>query len=441
MADDSRNSRAPRRGDRRPEVARSDARPQPKKPPAAAPGPVREVDVTALASGGDGVARDEGRVTFVPRTAPGDRVRVQLTKQTSSFARGTLVEVLEPSADRVAPPCPHFVAGCGGCTWQHVTRAAQLVAKQAITEGALRKLGAVVEKIADPCPPYGWRRRARFHVAGGRAGLYREGTNHVLPITAAGDVPPVSGAGLACPQLEPALDAAYRAVAAASPPDGELALALGHRGEIVVGVERAWKLADRLLGKAGIVGVLAGEASHGKTRIEVEPGLQGGPWDFAQASAAGNAALIELARTALGKPMVGDAARARAPRMLELHAGSGNLTRAFRADGWEVTPSDVAPSAEPGFLLGPADEVLARATGPFDAIVLDPPRTGAVEAIPGIVKLAPRTVVYVSCDPATLARDAQRLVEAGYRAERAWPIDLMPQTAHVEVVLRLTRTG
>src|SRR6185312_17105487 len=100
------------------------------------------VEVTALAAGGDGVARDEGRVTFVPRSAPGDRVRVQLTKQTSSFARGTLVEVVKPSADRVAPPCPHFVAGCGGCTWQHVARPAQLIAKQAIVEGALRKLGA-----------------------------------------------------------------------------------------------------------------------------------------------------------------------------------------------------------------------------------------------------------------------------------------------------------
>lgn len=422
------DDRKPRRSDTRRPRGPGDARPA-REPAAAPPGPPRDVDVTALASGGDGVARDEGRVTFVPRSAPGDRVRVQLTKQTSSFARGTIVEVLQPSRDRVAAPCPHFIAGCGGCSWQHVARPAQLAAKQSIVEGALRKLGAVVERIADPCPPYGWRRRARFHVAGGRAGLYREGTNDVLPIDAAAQ-PPVPGAGLACPQLEAALDAAYRAVAAATPPDGELALALGHRGDIVVGVERPWKLAERLVGKAGIVGVLAGQAGHGQTRIELEPGLHGGPWDFAQASATGNAALIELARGALGKGP-GSA--------LELYAGSGNLTRAFRADGWTVTASDAAPHAEPGFQVGPADQVLARVAGPFDAIVLDPPRTGAVEAIPGIVKHSPRTIVYVSCDPATLARDAQKLVEAGYRAERAWPIDLMPQTAHVEVVLRLVR--
>ena len=92
-------------------------------------------------------------------------------------------------------------------------------------------------------------------------------------------------------------------------------------------------------------------------------------------------------------------------------------------------------------------QVLARATSAsepgrrFDAIVLDPPRTGALEAIEGIAAHAPAVVVYVSCDPATLGRDAAKLVAAGYHAERAWPVDLMPQTSHVEVVLRLVRAA
>src|SRR3569623_1864194 len=235
-------------------------------------------------------------------------------------------------------------------------------------DGVARDAGGVpIEPVADPCPPLGWRRRARFHVAGGRVGLYREGSHDVLPIDS-------------CPQLVPALDAAYRAVAAASPPDGELALALGHKGEVVVGVQKPWKLAEKVVDKAP-------------------------PFGF----------------------------------VLELYAGSGNLTRGFRADGWEVTTSDLTPGCD---LVGPADEVLARAkgpNGPFDAIVLDPPRTGAAEAVAGILAHAPRTVVNVSCDPATLARAAERLVAGGYRAERAWPIDLLPQTAHVEVVLRLVR--
>jgi len=384
-----------------------------------------ELEVTALAAGGDGVARDAGgRVTFIPRTAVGDRVLVQLGKQTKSFARGEIAEVVTPSTDRVAPPCEFFTAGCGGCTWQHINRPAQLAAKQAIVAGALRKLeGLAIEPIADPAPAYGWRRRARFHVEGGKVGLYAYGSQRVIPIAS-------------CPQLEPDLDAALRVVTQATPPDGELMILRGHKGEVVVSVEHGWRGAPALIGRAGIVGVLAGREAHGSaTTIEVEPGLHGGPRDFAQASAAGNAALIALARGALGKGP---------GRLLELHAGAGNLTRAFAEDGWTVTASDVAKPTRvadgaTSFAVGAADKVLERAQGPFDAIVLDPPRTGAPEAISGIVRHAPATIVYVSCDPATLARDALDLVKAGWRAQRAWPVDLMPQTAHVEVVLKLVR--
>jgi 23S rRNA (uracil1939-C5)-methyltransferase len=237
-----------------------------------------------------------------------------------------------------------------------------------------------------------------------------------------------------CPQLEPELDAALAVVAASSPPDGELALVRGHRGDVAVGVARAWRGAAALVGRARIAGVLAGDDVHGDPVIEVEPGLFGGPWDFAQASAAGNAALVAITREALG----------RGPgRLVELYAGAGNLTRVLVADGWDVTASDVAAPprelAGARFEVGPAAAVVAALRGPVDALVLDPPRTGAADALAGIVELAPRVIVYVSCDPATLARDASRLVAAGYRAERAWPVDLMPQTAHVEVVLRLSK--
>jgi len=382
-----------------------------------------ELTITALAAGGDGVARDdEGRVTFVPRTAVGDRVRVRVLSAKKSFARGELVEILEPSPDRVAPPCEAFLRGCGGCTWQHVARAAQLAAKQALVANALRKLDVPVEPIADPCSPLGWRRRARFHIAGGKLGLYAYGSTTVVHFDH-------------CPQLEPELDAAVHLVAGRTPPDGELAIVRGHTGAIAVGAERTWKGAAALIGKAGITGVIAGEARHGEPVIEIEPGLYGGPWDFQQASAAGNAGLIALARAALGKGP---------GELVELYAGAGNLTRAFVADGWTVTASDVERPPKPidgaTFLVGAADRVLT-ASARADAVVLDPPRTGALEALDGIAKLAPKTIVYVSCDPATLARDAQRLIERGYRAERAWPIDLMPQTAHVECVLRLSRVG
>jgi len=387
-----------------------------------------ELTIASLAAGGDGVGRDDaGRVTFVPRTAPGDRVRVELSEQKKSFARGELVEVLAASPDRVEPACAYFTAGCGGCQWQHVARDAQLAAKHAIVVQAFKRLAVPIEPIAAPAPPLGWRRRARFHVEAGRVGLYHRKSNRILSLAS-------------CPQLEPALDAAYAAIVEAGRhaplPDGELALVRGHQGDIVIGFERPWRAAPTLVGKAGIVGVLAGEVATGTTAIEIEAGVVGTPWNFAQASADGNAALIGFARAALG-PGPGN--------LLELYAGAGNFTRGFTEDGWTVTPSDVVapPKMPPRFHTGHADRVLAQIIGrgkdTFDAIVLDPPRAGAAEALDGITKLAPKRIVYISCDPATLARDAGRLVEAGYRAERAWPLDLMPQTSHVEVVMQLAR--
>ncbi|MDB4960853.1 MAG: deoxyribonuclease/rho motif-related [Myxococcales bacterium] len=386
------------------------------------PGPAVEITIASLAAGGDGVGRDAtGRVTFIPRTAPGDVVRARITQATSSFARAELVEVVTPSPDRVEPPCPHFQRGCGGCQWQHVSRTAQLAAKQAIVAGALRKLeGLNVHPIADPAPELHWRRRARFHVVGGKVGLYQLDSHRVLDIDH-------------CPQLEDKLDTALGQVAASSPPDGELALVVGHRGDVAIGVGRPWRGAERLVGRAAIRGVTADRQTVGDPVIEIEPGLWGGPWMFAQASAAGNAALIARVRDVVGKGT---------GKLLELYAGSGNFTRSFIADGWKVLATDgVAPDRPIGFeyRVGPVAEVLSALEGPFEVIILDPPRAGAAEAIDGIVRLAPQTIVYISCDPATLARDAGKLAAAGYGATDAWPFDLMPQTSHLEVVMRFVR--
>ena len=231
--------------------------------------------ISALTVGGDGIARDAtGRVTFVPRTAPGDVVEVTVVSATKSYARAQLVRVVEAGWARVEPACPHFARGCGGCAWQHVAYPAQLAAKQAIVANALRKLAVTVHDIAAPAPLLGWRRRARFHVEHGAAGLYVFGTHALLPIDH-------------CPQLEPALDPAL----AGAHPDGELAIALGHRGDIAIGAQL----------------------------VELEPGLWIAAADFAQASAAANAALIACARAALG-PGPGEASKAWRKKHAAKHA-------------------------------------------------------------------------------------------------------------------------
>jgi 23S rRNA (uracil1939-C5)-methyltransferase len=176
--------------------------------------------------------------------------------------------------------------------------------------------------------------------------------------------------------------------------------------------------------------------AFGASAIDIDGAIAGAADDFAQASALGNRALGEVVAAMLGP---GDD-RA----LLELYAGAGNLTRHARGLGWRVTATDaIGPARAPEgveWITAPAPRALEMLRGrAFDAALLDPPRTGARDAMAPLAALGPARIIYVSCDPATLARDAQVLTAGGYRAVRATPLDLMPDTAHVEVVMILER--
>ncbi|MEZ4359623.1 MAG: TRAM domain-containing protein [Kofleriaceae bacterium] len=398
-------------------------------PRARAAAKVRQLEISSLAAGGDGVGRDEGgRVVFVPRTAPGDVIAAELVHETASYARGELREVRRPSPARRAAGCATFDAGCGGCQWLHVEESAQRAAKQALVTSALRNVPALeVRPLLAPVAPLGWRRRARFHVRGGRLGLFAARSQRLLETTR-------------CPQLHDALEAALAVVAARPPRDGELALAVGVGGRVALAHDAPWPGAGALVGRAGIVGIAAADGRWGEPVLELEPGLWGDAAAFAQASEQGNAAIAREVVAALG------AGGGRA--LLELFAGAGNLTRAIVAAGWRVVATDVvAPAVPPGgreveWITADAGEAL-RLVGPrrgeLAAAVLDPPRAGARDLLDALAALELERLVYVSCDPATLARDVERLTRAGYHAVFAQAIDTMPQTAHLEIVLSLRR--
>ncbi len=402
--------------------------------PAGAPERVG-VRIDALAAGGDGVGRDPaGRAVFVARTAPGDQVVARVVEPHARWARAELVELTTPGPGRVEPPCPRFAdATCGGCQWQHVDRAGQEAAKQALVAGALRRLvarGLALRPLVAPVAPWGWRRRARWTARGGAVGHHAPRGHAVCDLEA-------------CPQLEPALEAVLAAVRAAGAlrGDGLVHAAVGAGAHVVLDAPCDPVRARALVGRAGIAGVTwrapGGEAGHaGAPAIELEPGLQARGDDFAQASRAGNDALRAVVAEAV-------APLRRGLRVLELHAGSGNFTRDLVAAGAAVTASDGrAPLAPPAGLAGElllGDDAavvgrLAAAGARFDLVLLDPPRTGARAAVAALPALGPDRVVYVSCDPATLARDGELLAAAGLAPRWAQALDLMPQTAHVEVV-------
>jgi len=416
-----------------------------------------ELTIDALAGGGDGVGREpSGRAVLVPRTAPGDRVRVRLVEEHARWARGELVDVVAPGAMRVTPPC-RLAATCGGCHWQHVALDAQRAAKFALVAGALRRLvgaGLDLRPIATPAPPLHWRRRARFHWerrggAEGDAPDARPTGELALGLFAARSRRIVDVA--ACPQLDLRLDKVLDLVRKELGPSlrrtGELHLVVGEIGEVHVVIDGACDpaAAATLVGRAGIAGVSVRGVGRrrvqtfGKARIELDAEMVAAADDFAQATAEGNRALRAEVEAALG---------AGPGRLLELFAGAGNFTRDALGSGWDVTATDRETPSEGGdaggarWLPGLAEHVVERlaASGErFDAVLLDPPRMGAREACAVIPTLGARRIVYVSCDAATLGRDADLLVAAGYTPVWARPVDLMPQTAHVEVVCLLER--
>ena len=396
-----------------------------------------ELKVEALAHGGEGLARHEGRVVFLRGVAPGDRVEAELSGE-GRFERGRLLRVLQPGPGRVEAPCG-IVERCGGCSLQQVDYASQLAAKEELTADALERIGGFPRGSYELAPivpspsQLHYRRRARMHRArGGRWGFAEAGGARVEPVDLCllfepllqqlaevlGDLPGASDAGLLAGTKSGAIDL---------------------RGEVSA------KRAEKLLGHRLVRGVTLASGVLGDPVIIDEPlpnatRLRARPDTFAQA----NRSAVPLLQAEVVRALEG------ADRVLELFCGSGTLTLPLLPRA--ITAVEAAgPSLqllrrsadEAGLALkliaGDAAQVARAQTGTWDGALLDPPRTGALDAVRALAALRPPRIVYVSCDAPTLARDAKELRGAGYQLVRAVPIDLFPQTAHFEVVATFTR--
>ncbi|HXK25123.1 MAG TPA: TRAM domain-containing protein [Myxococcota bacterium] len=392
--------------------------PRPPFTPVASDAEELELPIERLASGGEGVGRaSDGRVVFVPFTAPGDRVRVRVTQQRKRFVRAEVRELLEPGAARTDPVCAVF-GSCGGCAWQHVDYAAQLEAKCGIVADALTRIAglelpAPIEIVPSPSP-YAWRSRTRLVCESGRIGYRRRQSRALQAVTH-------------CPVLVPDLDAALHAWAASPPADGEFELAQGD------GAVRATRLEDaRATANAARIGLRAGS-----DRLELSAGV------FFQAHAGLRDALLEAALDAAGSGRVA----------ADLFAGAGffslGLARRFeRVVAVEADPAaaaDLRQNAEAAGLRNlevveaPVERALPRVRG-ADVLLLDPPRTGLPRGLAeALARDAASRVVYVSCEPSTLARDLVAFRAGGLVPVRVTAFDLFPQTPHVEVLTRLER--
>lgn len=417
---------------------------------------VTGVTVRGIAAGGAGVADlPDGRVVFVPRTAPGDRVSIRLTKSRPRWAEGVLDHLDEASEERCPPLCALY-ASCGGCQLQHLPYERQLIWKGRIVHDALTRIGkldGVEQPEVVPSPretryrnrvSYTLRRLRGGHVVAGFHALGRPA--HVIDVHDECVLPrPALG------EAWSALRAAWGPTARLLPRGGRLRLTLRETATgvalLVEGGDDAWSAAEL----ARAVPLLKA-IWHRSDRAIGEPRLLEGSFDetgtgFEQVNPEAAALLrAHVATVADATEAVEGAHPGR--RAVDAYCGAGAYGRALADKGWIVMGIERDPAAceeairgaPAGFevVQGSVEARLAKAL-PADLLIVNPPRTGLDADVARLVsESGSGRIVYVSCDPATLARDAATLSER-YRVASVRCFDLFPQTAHVETVLVMDR--
>lgn len=385
-----------------------------------------------MAHGGSAVGRDEGRVIFVPYAIPGETITAQMTQDKGRFAVALPVEILEASSSRVIPRCKHFGIGkCGGCHWQHIDYPAQCLFKQQIVADQMRRLGGFTDAVVHPTipssTPWAYRSHVTFHITlEGQPGYIATDDRTTLPIEE-------------CHIIRPELVEMFEHVKAeATQQVDRLRIQVGTNSD-----NRA-----QVAGTGSIVNpdsptdldTLAASRTDKVVHYTIKDRtFQCTVGSFFQVNLPQAETLVDLVLDRL--QLTGT------ERVLDLYAGVGLFTR-FVAEGAKaVTMIEVAGSSVEDARVnlaglssveiaeGLVEHVLPRLKKRFDAVVIDPPRSGMKpKALEAMLKAFPRKIVYVSCDPATLARDSKLIAGGGYRLIDVQPVDMFPQTYHIEAV-------
>jgi len=412
--------------------------------------PGTTVTITGLAAGGDGIARlDDGRVVFCEGALPAERVRIEVVEQRRDYARARVVEVLDASEARQVPPCPHLARGCGGCTWLHVRPSDQAPLKAGIVVDALRRIAHLPDVAVTPAPPerprvpaVGYRTTVRLAVDRDGRPAYR--WRHANETVA------VDSCGVAHPLLAELIGGSR------FPGAREVVLRVGARtGERLAAPDRARGV---VVPEGTVVSPPHGppaavhEVVDGRRwRVSATSFFQPGP-EAAEAVVGAVASAVAPIWPATG---VGRGPR---PVVADLYAGVGMLGASVvaRLGGASLVSVESSPGSAQDALanlagldarvvLGDVDLVCGRGSVVSldgrcpDVVVADPARPGLGPSASGAVAaLGAPLIVVVSCDPASLARDAVLLGRLGYRLESVEVLDLFPGTFHVECVSRFT---
>ena len=419
------------------------------------PDRIVSLQIEKIVHGGEGLARREGEVLFVPFTIPGERIEAEVLSKKKGYAEAEIVRIVAPSPERREAPCPVFTV-CGGCQLQHLPEEAQLRYKTEALREVLARIGKVTSyELLPPVPsplPFHYRTRAQLKVERGEVGYYRRKSHRIVPIDA-------------CPLLVDPLNGALNALLGSLNRDrlqevefqgtasGDFLILLqgDHfpeaRGEefyqmmneavplkgVIVRNRRGW----HIFGENFLIDTL-----HGK-RFRVSDRA------FAQVNPGVNRRVIET--------LLAWSAPSPADRIFELYSGIGNFTLFLAERAGAVTAVEgnraaiedarwnlqTAGLANVTLQTSAAEEGVRRALTEKKShtqIFLDPPREGAGKTVmQGIASLSPERVFYLSCDPATFARDARILLDRGYLLRKLQPFEMFPQTGHLEILAELVR--
>lgn len=388
------------------------------------------VQIERVVAGGAGLAREPGgRVVFVHGALPGETVDAEVIDDQRDFRRARVLEVVDPSPDRVAPPCPFVAAGCGGCGWQHVAPDAQMRLKEEIVGDALRRVGRLAHSplISTSHPDVGGRRTTvRAATVGDRLGFHRAATSDVVPVEACMVAHPAVSRVLAEGRFPGASQVVVRTSVAT--------------GRTVAVVDPP----EAVPGARAPEGVTAG---GGRDRLPLEEEVAGQRMtvsgrSFFQASPEVAGALVEAVAAAAG-----DLAGA---HVVDAYGGVGLFARCVGEVGGAaaVTVIEADRSAARDArdnLRGSAGRVIQCEVGrwrpsPADVVIADPARPGLGKpGVRSLVAADPARFVLVSCDAASLARDLSLLESAGYAAASVSLVDAFPHTPHIEAVTSLVR--
>lgn len=405
-----------------------------------------QVTMEKMVYGGDCMGHlPDGRAIFVPFVLPGEQVMVEIVEDKKRFAKGRPVQVIQASPDRIEPRCGHFGI-CGGCQYQNLDYAKQLEAKQAIMLDQLQRLGGIeappLQPIVPSPSPWNYRNYVQFHLGQqGELGYVAADGEHLLPISECHL--PQDAINALWPQIELGEESGVYRLGVRQDSFDEIMLIM--EGEDPkppeysedIPVSAVYTPADArltvLAGEDYLVFKLLGRHFQVSAR------------SFFQVN------------TPIAEKMVQHLLEhldfSGSPTVVELYAGAGLFSAFLAPRVGQLIAVESAGSSCHDFAVNldefdnvalyeaEAEEALPAIEGPVDLLVMDPPRAGlALEVHDALGKLLPRQIAYISCDPATLARDLKKILKKGYELVSVTPFDQFPQTGHIESVALMTRT-